>query len=138
MSGSIVAHGQGPGLGLADQDHEAFPAGDAGVNQVPLQQQEVLHRQRDDHRGELRALGLVDGDGVGQRDFVQFPKIVNDLALVELHPHLPLEGVDAQHVAQIPIKHLLVVVVLSLHDFVAHPELPAELLDRRPRPVAGD
>ena len=39
----------------------------------------MLGRQRDNDSRKLGPLGLVDGDGVGERDFVQLPEVIDDL-----------------------------------------------------------
>ena len=63
----VVPHRHRERLPLPDQHDELLAPGDAGVNQVALQQQVMLCRERDHDRRELRALRLVNRDGVGQR-----------------------------------------------------------------------
>jgi hypothetical protein len=41
---------------LANQNHQLPVNGDAGVNEVSLEELVLLHRQRDDHRREFRSL----------------------------------------------------------------------------------
>ena len=59
---------------LAEQDHQALAAGDAGVEQVALEHRVVLRAQGEDHGGVLAALGLVDGGGVGEHTWSSSPK----------------------------------------------------------------
>jgi hypothetical protein len=63
---------------LADQNHEALPAGDAGVEKVSLQHGVVLRQDRDNHGGILRALALVDGGGVGRDQRVELAEPIGD------------------------------------------------------------
>ena len=92
----------------------------------------------DNHRRVLAALGLVDGDGVGQLQLFQLLEaVLHPLTLVELHgeklsvvvdlpddAHVAVEdsapGLNGDSVAvhNLPL-HL--VVVPDLHDLVAHP-----------------
>lgn len=90
----------------------------------------MLGRQGDDDNRELATLRLVDGDGVRQGYFVQFPEIINYFTLVELNQNLTFHRVDFHDLADVPVESILVIVVLSLNDFVADPEQPAELLHR--------
>lgn len=73
----------------------------------------------------------MDGDRVGQRDFVKLPEFINDLAWRKNHRHLALQRINLHNLPNVAVKHLLVVVVLGLDNFVASAELPAELLHGR-------
>jgi transposase-like protein len=59
---------------LADQHDEPLAAGDAGVEQVPLQHGVVLGQDRDDDGGIFRPLALVDRRGIGRHQVSSSPK----------------------------------------------------------------
>jgi hypothetical protein len=70
----------------------------------------------------------VDGDGIGERDLVKLPEVIDDLTLVEPHGDLALDRVDLDNLADVPVEHVFVVVVLRLDYLIPQSELPAELL----------
>ena len=82
----IVPDREPQGLLLPNDHEQPLGTGDACVDQVALQQYEVLHCHWDEHRGKLRALRLVDGDRVRQRDFVQLPEVVRHQPVIEPYP----------------------------------------------------
>ena len=79
----LVVDGVGQRLGGAHEDAEAFGSRDAGIDEIALQHHEVGHQQGDDDHGIFRALRLVDGGGVGQRQFIEFGVLVTDRAAIE-------------------------------------------------------
>ena len=81
-------------MALSRHHHEPLAARDPGVEEVALEEEEVLHGQGDDHRGEFRPLALVDADGVGGLDLVELVELVDRWASVELDAHLALVPVD--------------------------------------------
>ena len=74
LLGLVVPHRDRERLALAYDHHQLLPPRDARVNQIPLEQQVLLRRQRDHDGGKLRPLRLVDRDRARQRDLVQLPK----------------------------------------------------------------
>ena len=54
----------------------------------------MLHGQGDDHRREFGPLALVDANGVGGLDLVEFVELVDRRASIELDAHLTLVPVD--------------------------------------------
>src|ERR1035438_1816782 len=88
----------------------------------------MLHGHRDDHRRELRALRLVDSYGVGQRDLVQFPVVVDNQPVVEPYRDFLLHGIDLLDHADVAVEDLLLLVVLRLDDFVPNLEPPSKSL----------
>ena len=60
----IVPHRHGQCLLLADEHDQLLAPRDPGIDQVALQEQVVLHGQRNDYGREFRALRLVDRDRV--------------------------------------------------------------------------
>jgi hypothetical protein len=62
-SGDIL-HRDGDSPFLADEYHQSFAPGDAGVKQVPLQHGVVLGQNGDDDGGVFGALTFVNGRGV--------------------------------------------------------------------------
>src|SRR6266516_5178971 len=67
---AIVPDGYLERVRLPHQDTEASGARDRGVEQIALEQHAMLGDERDDHDGIFAALAFVDGDGVGQNQFV--------------------------------------------------------------------
>lgn len=59
-----VAHRDGDGLLLPNQNDKPLAAGDAGVEQIALQHGVVLRHDRNHHGWVFRALALVDARGV--------------------------------------------------------------------------
>jgi hypothetical protein len=127
----LGADGDGEGFGLADEDEELLASGDGGVEEVALEQEVMLHGEGNDDGGEFGALGFVDGDGIGEREFVEFAEGVGDIALIEADDDLLIDGIDGVNGSDIAIEDLLVVVVFELDDFVADLEAPAEAFDVR-------
>ena len=76
LLGAVVSDGHGQRFGLANQDDQLFASRNTGINEVPLQQEVMLGGQGNDDGGKLRALRFVDGDGVGQRQFIQLALLV--------------------------------------------------------------
>jgi hypothetical protein len=89
------------------QHHQALAACDAGVEQVPLQHGVVLGQHRDDDRGILGPLALVDGRGIGRHQRVEFPKSVGDGTAVEAGGEFAGIGIDIVDVADVAIVDFL-------------------------------
>ena len=94
MSGGFVSHRHAEGLFLADEDDHPLPTGDSGIEEIPLEQEILLHGQRDDNDREFRALTLVNGDGVGKFEFVEFCELIGDLPFSESDEDLLLFPFD--------------------------------------------
>jgi len=124
----VIPDGEPQGLFLADHYKQPLGACNSGVDEVPLEEHVMLHGHRDNHRWELRALRLVDGHRVSQRDFVQFPVVINNQPVIEPYRDFLLDGIDLLDHADVPVEHFLLVVVLSLDDLVSDLEPPAESL----------
>ena len=81
-----------------------------------------------DDGGVFAALALVDGAGVGELQFVEFVILVGDEFFVEEDGDFALFLVDAVDDSDVAVEHVLVVVVLDLHDAVAHTPADADHL----------
>ena len=84
-----------------------------------------------DAGGGFAALALVDGAGVGELQFVEFFVLVGDEFFVEEDGDFPLFFVDAVDDSDVAVEHVLVVIVLDLHDAVAHAPADADHLVAR-------
>ena len=84
-----------------------------------------------DDGGVFAALALVDGAGVGELQFVEFVILVGDELVVEENGDFALFLVDAVDDSDVAVEHVLVVVVLDLHDAVAHAPADADHLMAR-------
>ena len=87
-----------------------------------------------DDGGVFAALALMNGAGVGELQFVEFVVLVGDEFFVEEDGDFALFFVDAVDDSDIAVEYVLVVVVLDLHDAVAHAPADAHhLLARNAR-----
>ena len=102
-----------------DQDKYFLCPGYAGIDEVALKHHEMIHQDRHDHDRVLRALGFVDGRGIGQDKFVQFGDILGNRPAIEDDGQLPVLRIDGVDHADIAVKDFLFVVVPDLHDFVS-------------------
>lgn len=82
----------------------------------------MLREDGNDDCRIFRPLGFMYRDGVGQNDFIEFRKAVQDLALVKGNQNGLILGVNVFDTPDIPIKYQLIIVVLYLHDLVVDPE----------------
>jgi len=71
-----------------------------------------LHGDGDDDCGILRALALVDGHGIGQAEGAQIRVIEDVQDAVKGDGDCLLLQVDADHLPEIAVIHLLLVLVL--------------------------
>ena len=135
---AIVPDGYLERVGLPYKDAEAFGAGDRGVEQVTLQQHAMLNDERYDDDGIFAALALVDGNGVGQHQFVQLMELVANEERACLLYEFDFERcavfVNAANPANVAVEDAFVVVVARLHDFIADAQnsiAPFYLCNRR-------
>src|SRR6267154_542602 len=63
---------------LSDQHDQPLPAGDAGVEKVPLQHGVVLRHDRDDYGGVFRALGFMNRGGISGHQGIEFAEAIGD------------------------------------------------------------
>ena len=63
-------HGNTQGFLLADEDDPLASPRKPGVEEVALEHHKMLHGQGDDDGGKFAALAFVDGNGVGEAEFV--------------------------------------------------------------------
>ena len=84
-----------------------------------------------DDGGVFAALALVDGAGVGELQFVEFVILVGDELVVEENGDFALFLVDAIDDSDVAVEYVLIVVVLDLHDAVAHAPADADHLVAR-------
>src|SRR5258708_29984522 len=73
------------GLRRSHQDRELFCSGQSCVQQVPTEQEVVLHENGENHDRKFAALALVDGYCPGQGQFREVGVVI---------PHLPLGELD--------------------------------------------
>jgi len=78
----------------------------------------MLGQERKDHGRILAPLSLVDGGGIGQHQFIQFGKIINDQPSVHFDPNFLVLGVNLADASQVAVEDFLIVVVAHLHHFV--------------------
>ena len=73
----------------------------------------------------FRSLGFVYGDGIGQNDFIEFGKVIEDIALIKRNQNGLILGIDFFDTPDIPVKNQFVIIVSYLHDLVVNPETAA-------------
>ena len=56
----------------------------------------------------------MNRDGVGERDFVEFTKIANHLALIEPDDNFALDRINLHDLADVAVEHVLVRMALLL------------------------
>lgn len=84
-----------------------------------------------DDGGVFAALALVDGTGIGELQFVEFFVLVGDEFFVEEDGDFALFLVDAVDDSDVAVEYVFIVVVLDLHDAVAHAPADADHLVAR-------
>ena len=129
LSRLVVPDSEAQSLPLPDYHQQPLGAGNTGVDEVSLEKHVMLHGDRDDHRWELRALRLVDGDCVRQRDFVQLPEVARHQPVVESDGEFLFDGIDPLDGADVAVEHFLLVAVLGLDDLVTDLEPPSKSLN---------
>src|SRR6266536_763790 len=121
---AVIPHSNFQCIGLTHQDTETSGTRNRCIEQVPLEQHTVLINQRNNHNRIFAALTFVDGDGIGQDQFIQFVKLVANKERTGLLYKFDFERgallVDAAYPAHVTIEDAFVVVVARLHDFVAY------------------
>src|SRR5438270_8053724 len=60
---------------------------------------------------------------------IQLAKAVRNVAAIEVDSNLAFFQVDLRHKAEVTVVHILVVIVLDLHDLIAKTESPADPLN---------
>ena len=105
----------------SQKDQDFFCPGNARIDQVPLQHDEVIHQDRHDHDGIFGPLGFMNGSRVGQDQLVQFRHVIDNVPVIKADGQLPLLRVHGQDSADISVEDLLVIIVPDLHDPVAFP-----------------
>ena len=66
----VVFDGHGKGLFGADDDDPLFATGDAGVEQVAVEELEMRCVNRHDDARAFTALVFVDGNGIGEDELI--------------------------------------------------------------------
>ena len=82
----------------------------------------MLAEPRDDDRGVLASLALVDADRVRERERVELGIVDRDVALVDAEGEPTSLRVERANDADVAVVDLAIVVVLQLHDLVARAE----------------
>ena len=85
----------------------------------------MVHQDRHDDNGILRALGLMNGRRIGMHQLVQLCHIILDQAAVKIHLQRPLFHIYGRNYPDISIEHFLVIVVFNLHNLIVQPERKA-------------
>ena len=73
---------------LSHQQDPPLGTGDCCVEQVPRQQDPVGHQQGDNHGVVFRSLRLMDGRGIGQRQFAQTIQRIVGIAFIKVDDDL--------------------------------------------------
>ena len=122
--------------------HEAdagFRPRNRRVDQISRHQHPRSRMDRDHHCRIFASLGFVDRDRVGEFQLLQLLKaVLHHLPLIKLHLHRLREAVDGPDDPRIPVENafalihrdsvavadlpLDLVIVLDLHDLIAHAE----------------
>lgn len=121
----VVFDGHGESFFGADDDDPLFAAGDAGVEQVAVEEFEMGCVDWHDNARTFAALVFVDGNGIGEDELVELVESVGDGVVIEGDGELLVDGVDRDDAADIAVEDAFVVVVANLHDFVAKMEVAA-------------
>lgn len=95
------------------------------------------HQHRHDHDRVFRALRLVEGRGMGKRQFVEFRYVVLDPFTVEIDFQRLIFRIHLTDITQIAVEHILSIVVAQLHHAVALSVGVASAAETRPRRVQG-
>jgi hypothetical protein len=78
---------------------------------------------------EISSVRCIAFDGNFGHQHVQFTKLVGDGSAVKVGDELAIGGIDTFDFANVAVIHVLVIIVLDLHDLVAGGEGPSETLD---------
>lgn len=111
-----VSHSVGKGIGLPDKHAYLLGTGDACINQVALQHNEMGHHNGHDHDGVFRALSLVYGGGVGKREFVEFCRLVFHHLPVKVHTDGAFFQIYRPDDSDVSVENVFLVVVPYLHN----------------------
>ena len=103
---SHVADGKGQSFRRTDQNAYLFRARNARINEIALEHYEVGHQQWHDHDRVFRPLRLVDGRGIGQRQFIEFRYIVFNRLAVEIDCQCPVFRIYFPNVARIAVDRV--------------------------------
>ena len=104
----------------ADEDDFALGPGNGRIEEVALEHDGVAVDQDHDDRVVFTALALVDGNGIGQGDFIDFLAFVFDILFgIADIDHVLLDGKDFTHIA---VEDAFFIVVVLLHDLIADAE----------------
>lgn len=78
----------------------------------------MLGEYRNDNGRELRSLGFMNGDGIGQGQFVLFSGLAENPAPIDIDRQFPALRKDVGDPADVSVEHFLGVVVSNLHDLI--------------------
>jgi len=126
---TVVADGNGQRFSLPDQHEQPLATRDLGVDQVTLGQHVVLHGQWDHHCRKIGPVRLVDRYRISEANLVQFPEVILHQPVIEADRQLLIDCVDTLDDSDVPVEHILGVIVLCLDHLVANLESPAEPFD---------
>ena len=121
LPGLGIVNANGHGFAASHDDHQFFTARNSGIYQVALQQDIVLGDDGNDDHRVFRSLGFMDRDRIGRHDFIQITEVINNLATVNGHGHLPAVAVNGRNPSDITVENVFVIVVSNLHDLVVDP-----------------
>ena len=132
-----IVDGIGQGFRRTDQHADLFGARDTRIDQVALEHHIMGHQHRHDHDRVFQALRLVEGRGMGKRQFVEFRYVVLDPFTVEIDFQRLIFRIHLTDITQIAVEHILSIVVAQLHYAVALSVGVASAAETRPRRVQG-
>lgn len=118
----VVADGQLEGAFITDEDDEAFSACEGGVEEVSLEHDVVLCKDRDHDGGVFAALAFVYADGVSECEGIEFVAFVGDLAFFKHGGDLGVFGIDIDDESDVSVKDFFVVVIAGLEDAITRVE----------------
>jgi hypothetical protein len=68
-------------------------------------------------------------DRISEPNLVQFPEVILHQPVIEADRQLLIDCIDTRNDSDVPVEHILGIIVLCLDHFVANPESPAEPFD---------
>ena len=91
----------------------------------------MLGHNRNDHGRVFRSLGFVDARGICRNEIVELTEPIRYRPALEIRGQYALLGINREHITDIAVVYVLVVVVFDLHHLVVGRKGPAKAFDTR-------